>query len=126
MLGEIHEWYTNHLKYSRAGPTSSAPSLETSHPIPEAGPSMTFEVYAEVPGRVETDLICPRASFCPDWLATKNHGCSFGLFQCHCRSDGGLQRLKDGTADGIHTASLQFTRKTSRESIPFLKVKIND
>ena len=116
-LSEIYEWYTDNLKHAGTGPSRPAPTAPpgSCHPSFEAASRLTLEVYVEVPSGAEIGLICPKASFHPGWLNTRDRGSTSGLFRCHCQSGGGFQQPASGSLQGVHTAHLQFSCKTSLE-----------
>lgn len=109
-LSEIFEWYTKNLKHPKVDPASNSTN-GPSQSAPEADSSLMFEVFAELPGNAVMGLICPKASFRRDWYTFRNRDESFGLFQCHCVSNEGIQYPEDLSSKKDHTAYLRFFRK---------------
>jgi len=75
------------------------------------GDSMTFELYADLRTGFGPVLLCPMASFGPEWLRRTSGSCNQRLFWCCCS-----QRLvprslsEQDIAAEVHKEQLQFSR----------------
>lgn len=96
MLQEIYQWFLENLKDRKPASPPRAES-ETAIAPPNSAPTLqesrlTFQVYAEVLDDGEPGLLCPKASFHPEWLEG-NHSQGPMLFQCCCKQNNALQEV---------------------------------
>ena len=93
MLGDIHEWYLSNIKDAPKGPKrSSAVDSETtklrSGPDQEPKESeLTFSVFLDLSSETSSRLLCPKATFNPEWLHTQGSH----LFRCVCGNHDDLE-----------------------------------
>jgi hypothetical protein len=110
MLEDIYDWYGKNLKTSKDAPAGAVISGEVSSNI-ETSPQLTFEIYVELPDGREASIICPRASFHPFWLDSRDNRSISPLFQCHCTLDPMFERQSTSSRGVDHTTHLQFSCK---------------
>ncbi|ERF76408.1 hypothetical protein EPUS_06966 [Endocarpon pusillum Z07020] len=118
MLEEIYQWFVANQQRPRTDPTAQIPS-RVSQPNTESDPSLTFTVYAETSSSANKSLLCPKASFHPEWLKSWGRAGGSRIFRCVCRrpddySSGDLHERQLGCA--LLTVSL-IVRVAGRQPV---------
>ena len=103
MLEEIYGWFVANLHRPRTGPSAQRPP-RVSESSPDSEPNLTFTVWAETSSSATKSLLCPHASFHPEWLKSWGRAGASRLFRCFCR------RLDNSSSGDLHERQLECAR----------------
>ncbi|KAF4637084.1 hypothetical protein G7Y89_g988 [Cudoniella acicularis] len=93
MLQDIHEWYIGNIKNAPPKQPKRSREVETGatelHSASEGQleePELSFSVFLNLSNEIPSRLLCPKATFDPEWLLTQGSR----LFHCVCGKNDNL------------------------------------
>ncbi len=111
MLVDIYQWFSENLKHSKPASATRPPS-GGSRSRAESEAVIIFSVYTDMSDGAQPTLLCPRASFHPEWLKARDHINRRRLLQCCCQPRNNHDETASAYSE-IHERQLQFSCETN-------------